>query len=65
MRGLWTVVRLVLVLAAAGVTFVTPFLVVGPGGTSIDQGGALIDAVALVVIVAVLWSLWRDRRALF
>lgn len=46
-----------------------PLLVVvvfvsSPSGTGIEVGGAVIDAVGLVVAIFAAWSLWRDRRAL-
>ena len=65
MRAIWTIVRLLALAAAAVVTLVTVLFVSGPAGTTIDVTGALIDVLALAVIVAVLWSLWRDRSALF
>jgi len=65
MRALWTIVRLVVLVVAVGITLVTVLFVSGPGGTTIDTTGAFMDGVALLVIVLVLWSLWRDRRALF
>lgn len=64
MRLLWTIVRLVIAVLAAVVLFVTVFFVDTPSGTSIETSGAITDAVALVVLVAAVWSLWRDRERL-
>jgi hypothetical protein len=64
MRPIWTIARVVILLAALATTFVTILFVSGPGGTSIDPNGAIVDAIALIVIVAVAWSLWRDRASL-
>jgi hypothetical protein len=63
-RLLWTLVRVLLVLASLGTLFVTVLFVSSPSGTSVELTGAVIDAIALVVLVVVAWSLWRDRRAL-
>lgn len=65
MRALWSIVRIVIALLAVGTTLVTVFFVTGPSGATVDSSGAVIDAVALVVLIAVAWSLWRDRRSLF
>lgn len=65
MRALWTIARILIGLLALGTTFVTVLFVTGPSGTSVDPSGAVIDAVALVILVAVAWSLWRDRGRLF
>jgi hypothetical protein len=64
-RALWTLARIVIALLAIGTALVTVFFVTGPSGTTVDSNGAVIDAVALVVLIAVAWSLWRDRRSLF
>ena len=64
MRALWTLVRILLLLAALATLFVTPLFVSSPSGTSIDVMGALIDAIAVVILVLTAWSLWRGRRAL-
>jgi hypothetical protein len=62
MRILWIAVRALLVLAALATLVVTPLFVTSPAGTSVDTNGAVIDAIAVVVLVLVAWSLWRDRR---
>lgn len=64
MRALWTVVRILLLLACLTQLFVTVLFVSSPSGTTIDPNGAIIDAIAVIVLVVVAWSLWRDRRAL-
>lgn len=63
MRIVWTLVRIVLTLGALATLFVTPLSVAGPSGTSVDTNGALIDAVAVIVLLATLYAIWRDRRA--
>lgn len=60
---IWTVVRVLLIIAALGVLFITPLYTQSSDGTTqllID--GVVIDAIALLVLVASAWSLWRDRR---
>jgi hypothetical protein len=64
MRVLWTIIRVLIVLACLGTLLVTVLFVSSPSGTTIDASGAIIDAVALVVLIVVAWSLWRDRHAL-
>lgn len=65
MRALWTVVRVLAVAAAVVVTILTvPFVLSSATGLSIDPLSAVVDVVAIVVIVAALWSLWRDRARL-
>ena len=49
---------------ALATAFLTVLFVTGPEGTRGYVSGAVIDAVALVILVAVAWSLWRDRRSL-
>jgi flagellar biosynthesis protein FliP len=64
MRMLWTLVRILVLLASLATLVVTVLFVSSSTGTSIDPGGAVVDAIALVILVFVGWSLWRDRRAL-
>ena len=64
MRVLWTIVRILLLLVSLATLFVTVIFVSSPTGSSIEPSGAVIDAVSLVVLVLVAWSLWRDRQAL-
>ena len=65
MRAMWTLARFVVLLAALATLLVTPLFVSSPAGTSIETSGAFIDAVAIVAVVLVAWSLWRDRGSLF
>ncbi len=61
----WTIVRLIVAVVAAVVLFVTELFVAGPNGvTAIDRTGAIVDAIALAVLVAIIWSLWRDGATL-
>jgi hypothetical protein len=64
-RALWTLVRVLVGLVAIAVMLTAALFISGPSGTTIDPGGALIDAIAVLVLLAVLWSLWRDRARLF
>lgn len=60
---IWTAVRVLLILAALGVLFITPlYAQSSDGGTTLLLTGAVIDAVALLVLLGSAWSLWRDRR---
>ena len=65
MRAVWSVARILVALLALATAFLAVLFVTGPGGTRVDVNGAVIDAVALAFLVAVAWSLWRDRRSLF
>ncbi len=64
MRVIWTAVRVLVVLAAIVTISLTPFFISSPSGTTIDTTGAIIDAIALALLVASAWSLWRDRARL-
>ena len=55
---------MVLILVAIFTMSVTVFWISSPSGTTIDPNGAIVDAVALVVLIAAGWSLWRDRARL-
>jgi hypothetical protein len=60
---IWAVVRVLLILAALGVLLITPlYSQSSDGTTSLLLTGAVIDAVAILVLVGSAWSLWRDRR---
>jgi flagellar biosynthesis protein FliP len=61
---LWTLVRILILLASLATLLVTVLFVSSSTGTSIVPSGAVLDAIALVILVFVGWSLWRDRRAL-
>jgi hypothetical protein len=63
-RALWTLVRILILLACAYVFLASPVFASSPSGTTIVTSGVIIDAVALVVAVVAGWSLWRGRRAL-
>lgn len=64
MKLLWTIVRIVVAVAAVFVMATALAFVQGPSGTTVDTSGALIDVVAAVVLVAAVWSLWHDRARL-
>jgi hypothetical protein len=55
---------MLIVLVCLGTLFLTVLFVSAPTGTNIDPTGAAVDAIALVVLVLVAWSLTRDRSAL-
>jgi len=58
------IVRVVLLLIAIGVLFVTALYSESPDGTRrILTDGLVIDLIALAVIVGVIWSWWRSRSA--
>jgi len=60
---IWAVARVVAIVVALGVILVVPLYAQSSDGTTrLLAEGAVIDAVAIAVIVASAWSLWRDRR---
>jgi hypothetical protein len=60
---IWTVARVLAIVLALGVLFSVPLYVQSSDGTTqLLTDGVVIDAVAIAVIVASAWSLWRDRR---
>lgn len=61
MKIFLTILRVGIAGLAAVVLFVTVFWVETPSGRTIDTAGAITDAVALVVLVAMLAWLWIDR----
>lgn len=61
MTVLWIALRVLAILAALVVLFLTPLFVQTNGSTSIEPAGAVIDLVALAVLAAAAWSLWRTR----
>jgi hypothetical protein len=60
---IWTAARVLLIVAALAMLFLTPLYTQGSDGTTqLLTDGVVIDAVALIVLVGSAWSLWRDRR---
>lgn len=55
----FNVVRIVVVLAAFAVLLVNPVVIERPSGRSYEPLGLAVDAVALIVLVAVAWSVLR------
>ena len=64
MRLLWTLIRVVIAISALVVISVTVFFISSPSGTAIDTTGAITDAIAVLVLIVAIWSLWRDRARL-
>jgi hypothetical protein len=61
---IWTAARVLAIVVAVGVLFIVPLYTQASDGTSqLLTDGVVIDAVAIAVIVASAWSLWRDRRS--
>ena len=59
---IWTAARVLAGVAALAVLFITPlYSQSSDGTTALEPVGVVIDAVALVVLVAVAWSLWPTR----
>ncbi|HET9808118.1 MAG TPA: hypothetical protein VFQ66_00385 [Candidatus Limnocylindria bacterium] len=60
---IWTAARVLAIVLAVGVLFMVPlYSQASDGTTQLLTDGVVIDAVAIVVIVASAWSLLRDRR---
>ena len=57
----WFAIRVVAVLAAVALLLATPVVVDGPTGRSYEPLGIVIDAVALVVLAAVAWTVLSRR----
>jgi hypothetical protein len=55
--------RVVAVLVALALLLVTPAMIETPNGRSYEPLGIAIDVVALIVLVAVAWSVLRDVGA--
>jgi len=56
------VVRVLVGVTALAVLFITPLYAQSSDGTTALQPvGVVIDAIALVVLVAVAWSLWPTK----
>jgi len=60
---IWTAVRVVLILFALAMLFsVALYSQSSDGTTALIPSGVVLDAIAIVVLVASAWSLWRDRK---
>ena len=60
---IWTAARVIAIVLALGVLLVVPLYTQSSDGTTqLLTDGVVIDAIAVMVIVASVWSLWRDRR---
>lgn len=60
---IWTAVRVLLIVAALAMLFsVALYATSSDGTTQLLLDGVVLDAIAVVVLVASAWSLWRDRR---
>jgi hypothetical protein len=60
---IWTAARVLAIVLALGVLFIVPLYARSSDGTTqLLTDGVVIDAVAIAVIVASAWSLFRDRR---
>ena len=61
MRIFWTIYRVLVIVFALGILFVTPVFVTGPNGTTLDPQGSLIDALAIAALTVSAGSLWSER----
>ncbi|HEY7624577.1 MAG TPA: hypothetical protein VIA63_06085 [Candidatus Limnocylindria bacterium] len=61
-RLAWTVYRVLVILFALAVMFVTPVFTSGPNGTSVDPAGGLIDALAIAALTVSAGSFLSERR---
>ncbi len=60
---IWTAARVVAIVLALGVLFTIPLYVQSSdGATQLLTDGLVTDLIAIAVVVASAWSLWRDRR---
>jgi hypothetical protein len=60
---IWTAARVIAIVLGLGVLLIVPLYTQSSDGTTqLLTDGVVIDAVAVIVIVASGWSLWRDRR---
>lgn len=60
---IWTAARVLMIAAAFVVLFSAALYTQSSDGTTqLLTDGVVIDAIAIVVLVASAWSLWRDRR---
>lgn len=61
---IWTAARVLLIVGAFAVLLsVALYTQSSDGTTALVPSGVVIDAIAIVVLVASAWSLWRDRRS--
>ncbi len=59
---IWTAARVLAIVLAFGVlSFTAVFAQSSDGTTQLLTDGVVIDVVAIAVIAASAWSLWRDR----
>ena len=60
---IWIAVRVLLILFALAMLFsVALYAQSSDGTTALIPSGVVLDAIAIVVLVASAWSLWRDRK---
>jgi hypothetical protein len=60
---IWAAARVLAIVLALGVLVSVPLYVQSSDGTTqLLTDGVVIDLIAIAVIVASAWSLWRDRR---
>jgi hypothetical protein len=60
---IWTAVRVLLILFALAMVFSVALYAQSSDGTTVlIPSGVVLDAIAIVVLAACAWSLWRDRR---
>jgi hypothetical protein len=61
---IWTVARVLLIAGGLAVLLIVPlYSQSSDGATAAVPVGVVIDAIAIVVLVASAWSLRRDRRS--
>ena len=60
---IWVAVRVLLILLALAMLFSVVLYSQGSDGTTaLIPSGVVLDAIAIVVLFASAWSLWRDRK---
>ena len=60
---IWVAVRVLLILFALAMLFSVALYAQSSDGTTVlIPSGVVLDAIAIVVLVASAWSLWRYRR---
>jgi hypothetical protein len=61
---IWTAARVLLIAAALVVLFsVALYTQSSDGATALVPSGVVLDAIAMIVLIASAWSLWHDRRS--